>query len=99
MSKGKQTKQRIVDASLKVADRVGYLQTTRDLVATEADCATGLIYRYFPTMDSLRDHLVHKAIERRALRVVGEALAARHPVALALPLHFRQQAAPSFANA
>ncbi|CCV05331.1 hypothetical protein MESS2_1540016 [Mesorhizobium metallidurans STM 2683] len=47
------TRQRILDATIKLHARNGIFGTTWKDIATEADVAVGTVYKHFPTLDQL----------------------------------------------
>ena len=70
-------------AALIVAARCGYQTMSREAIAQEAGCSTGLISRYFGTMLQLRRAVMRAAVTRGDQAVLAQGLAARDPNARA----------------
>lgn len=70
-------KEQIIEAAVKVAGRPGgWSKLTREAVAREAQCADGLISKYFGTMVAFRRTIMRHAIKTANLSVVAQGLAA-----------------------
>jgi len=70
-------KEQIIDAAVKVAGQPGgWAKLTREAVAREAQCAEGLISKYFGTMITFRRTIMRHAIKAANLSVVAQGLAA-----------------------
>ena len=70
-------KEQILNAAIKVAARPGgWGKLTRDAVAREAQCAEGLVSKYFGTMVAFRRSIMRAAIVAENLAVVAQGLAA-----------------------
>lgn len=59
-AKGEETRQRIVDAALRLFERDGYTKTTMRAIAGEAGVSVGNAYYYFPS----KEHLVQGFYQR-----------------------------------
>ena len=69
-------KEQIIDAAIKVAGQPGgWAKLTREAVAREAQCADGLISKYFGTMVTFRRTIMRHAIKAANLSVVAQGLA------------------------
>ncbi len=69
-------KQEILNAAIKVAGRPGgWSKLTRDAVAKEANCAEGLVSKYFGTMITFRRSIMRAAIGAENLVVIAQGLA------------------------
>ncbi|MFD6064043.1 TetR/AcrR family transcriptional regulator [Rhodococcus wratislaviensis] len=68
-NKGAVTRQRIVDASLKLFGTVGYFNTSVDAIAQVADVSRATLYQYFPGKDAIFRELL-EACGKALLRVV-----------------------------
>lgn len=90
-------KDRILGAAMQLANLHGFTGVTRDGVAAKADCACGSVTYYFGNVKKLKTAMVTRAIEAGNLKVLGQALAARHPLALAAPEALRIRALRSLA--
>ena len=73
----------LMSAALIVAARYGYQNMSRDQIADEAKCSTGLISKYFGTMPQLRRAVMRAAVVRGNHTVLAQGLAARDPNARA----------------
>ncbi len=70
-------KYEILTAALIVAGEPGgWSKLTRDAVAREAQCADGLISKYFGTMVTFRRTIMRHAIKAANLSVIAQGLAA-----------------------
>jgi AcrR family transcriptional regulator len=88
-----ETRDRILSAAMQVANLKGYKNVTRNDVAVKADAAVGLVNYYFGEMRKLQTEMVKRAIETENLKIVGQALANRHPLAVKAPEALRIRAA------
>lgn len=69
-------KEQILDAAVKVAGRPGgWSKLTREAVAREAQCADGLVSKYFGTMLTFRRTIMRAAIVRADLSVIAQGIA------------------------
>lgn len=75
-------KKQILDASVKIAKTRGYNHITREDIASEAQCATGLINRYFQTMLQLRRAVMRAAVKQGVLEIVAQGIVAKDPQAM-----------------
>lgn len=67
----------ILNAAMKVAGRPGgWSKLTREAVAREAQCADGLVSKYFGTMLTFRRTIMRAAIVRADLSVIAQGIAA-----------------------
>lgn len=70
-------KLQILNAAIKVVGRPGgWSKLTREAVAREAQCADGLVSKYFGTMVSFRRSIMRAAISAEELGVIAQGLAA-----------------------
>lgn len=86
-------KDKILAAAMQVANLKGYKAVTRNDVAGKADVAAGSVSYHFGDMKKLQTAMVARAIESGNLKVVAQALADRHPLALKAPDELRKRAA------
>ena len=69
-------KYEILTAALAVAARPGgWSKLTRDAVAREAQCADGLVSKYFGTMRAMRRTIMRSAVLTENLPIVAQGLA------------------------
>lgn len=83
---------KILSAAMQLANLCGFSNVTRDGVAAKADVACGSVTYYFKGMKKLRNAMVERAIATENLLVLGQAIAANHPGALAAPEGLRRRA-------
>lgn len=92
-------KQEILDAALRVASTPGgWAQLTRASVSVDADCAEGLVSRYFGTMAAFRRAIMRAAIVSKNLAVVAQGLAAGDPNAQKAPSELKAAAVKTLAG-
>lgn len=83
----------IIAAAVRCAERAGFHQVTREMVAGEAGCSPALITYYWLGMGPLMDDVMELAVATPLLGIVAHGLAARHPAALGAPQTVREAAA------
>lgn len=88
----------ILSAAVVIATQRGLTALTRDTLASSAQVPNGSINYYYTTIDRLRTLVIKHAIEHRILRIVGEAVVARHPVARRANKALRTEAVASLAK-
>lgn len=85
----------ILHAAIKLSERHGYMNITRQDIAQEAKCAEGLVSHYFGTMKMLHRAIVGAAIDQKNVNIIAQALVNKHPRAMRAPQELRVQAAQS----
>lgn len=88
----------ILSAAMQLANLKGYKRVTRADIAKRADVATGSVSYHFGSMRKLQDAMVERAIEAKNLKLLGQALSNRHPLALKAPDALRKAAALQLAE-
>lgn len=83
----------IHEAMLAVAEASDYRFMTRESVATHVGVAAPLINAYVGGVDEMREHTVLLAIKHGRLRIVAQAMAAKHPAVRNLDFQTKLQAA------
>ena len=79
-SKVENSKQQILAAAIRVSARPnGWAKLTRDTVAIEAGCATGLVSKYFGTMQTFRRAIMRECVRIECVAVIAQGLAAGDP--------------------
>jgi DNA-binding transcriptional regulator YbjK len=86
-------KWQIVVKAIGLSKHGGYFQVNFEEVAKAAGISTGLVKRYYPTVDTLRDAIVQKAIAVGDLDVIVQAMASRSPLVSDIPKELKEQAA------
>ncbi len=84
-------RERMLLAAIPLAERYGYDSVSRDMVARAAGVSSSLLSRYWTAPD-FHDALIRKAIEKESYVVLAQALAFKHPAALAAPEDLKQRA-------
>ncbi len=86
----------ILSAAIAVARRPGGWSTlTRDAVAIEAQCAGGLVSKYFGTVPQFRRSIMRAAIERKELSIIAQGIASCYPHAYKASPELRKSALDS----
>lgn len=77
---------------MQLANLTNYRRVTRAQIAKRAGVATGSVSYHFKSMKKLQDAIVGRAVEGKVLKVVAQALANRHPLAVKAPEVIRKAA-------
>ena len=85
----------ILATAVKLAKKEGFRKLTRAGIAQTAKVSTGLVSRYFGSMDKMKDEVMKVAVRERILPIVADGLADRHKVAVRAPEDLKRQAAES----
>ncbi len=72
-------KQSILKAGTELAERQGLAATTRDDIAARVPCSGGSVSFHYGDAKHIRRAIVEAAMTNRNLRVLGWAVAERHP--------------------
>lgn len=88
----------LLEIALQQAEKLGLANLRRIDVATAASVSEALVSARLGTMVNLRRDVMRHAIKTKNLRVLGEGVACRDPVALKAPPDLRQQALASLAQ-
>jgi len=78
-------KTRILNAAIKLANKKGYRNITRDCVAHRAKVSPALVNHYFGTIRQLQKCVLIFAIENRVHNLIVQGLTLRDPLALKIP--------------
>ena len=73
----------LIDSALEVAKTEGYTRMTREQIATQAGCSTGIVSKYLGTMPAMRRTIMRAAVHGGVHAVIVQGLAVRDPHALA----------------
>lgn len=95
MTPYEQRKHEILLAAVAVAEREGWPNIRRDMVAAEVGCSTGLVNNYWDTMMSLSDAVMQYAVENRRFTIVASGLTAGHSAAKGAPARVKREALES----
>lgn len=82
----------ILEAAVSCARREGFDRMSRDGIAREAGCATGLISHYFANMMELRTAVMNQAVADGIVSIVADGLRERDPIARKAPRALRDKA-------
>ena len=82
----------ILSTAMQLANLKGFGNVTRNDIADRAEIATGSVSYHWKSMKKLEAAMVERAIETRNLKVLGQAIAAKHNVALKAPDDLRRDA-------
>lgn len=77
---------------MQLANLHGFGKVTRNMIADRAEIATGSVSYHFKDMRKLAAAMVTRSIETENLKVLGQAIAAKHPLALKAPDELRKRA-------
>lgn len=88
---------KILAAAVALAGEKGFRGYSRNDVASRADVSAGQVNWAYGTMDALHNAVMQKAVDDGLVDIVGQGLAARHPVALAAPQALKDSALASLA--
>ena len=88
---GEARKKLILEAAITFATREGWQYLTRDLIAVEAGCSTGLVSFYWST-PKLRKAVMRQGVRRGILEIIADGLAFNDADALKAPQHLQEQA-------
>jgi len=86
-------KETILGAAVNLARESSYRDISRRDVALAAECASGTVNYHFESMDLLRTAVVEYAVQHEIVEIVADALANKHPTAIAAPEALRRRAA------
>lgn len=93
-------RQRILDASLMLAERHGYRGFTRQQVSEETQTAAGIINRqqYFGSMEGLREAVMLEAVRTGNLRVIAQGLVDGHSATAGIDPELKEAAIRALAS-
>ena len=98
---GEETRQRILQAAVKLAELDGYQWLTRKAVADQAGLgqSASLVSHYFGSMVGLKRAVLRHAVEHRLLPIVAQGLADQHPIVTSASADLRAATAAYLAGA
>ena len=85
----------LVKAATTAAQKLGFLNITREHIALEAGVSPPLVSRYLGDMDSIRNIIMDEAVKLEILPIIAQGLAAGHPGATGASAGLRILAAES----
>lgn len=86
----------ILDAAVDISRSLGYANISRQQVADRAGVSTGLVTKYFGTMNQLRVSIVRQAIKSEVLPIVAQALLNNDPRSKKVSDELRDRALAEF---
>jgi len=89
-------KDHILDAAIKISAVGNYSTITRQEIADAAKVSTGLVARYFGTMQQVRRAVMRAARQRENLTIIAQGLVNNDPNALKAPNPLKERAMKSF---
>lgn len=75
-------KLQILGVAMQLANLKGFGKVTRFDISDQAEIATGSVSYHWKTMRKLEAAMVERAIETHNLKILGQAIANRHPLAM-----------------
>jgi len=78
-------KHAILAAACGVAKRIGYRHITRRLVALEARCSVSLVSCYYPSIESLKQAVIERALLEGDASILLQGMLHKEPLLLAMP--------------
>lgn len=75
----------ILATAVEIAHTLGYQGVHRWRIAKRLKCSEGVVSYHFKTMPKLRDAIIAHAIETEDYKIIVQAFASRHPLALKAP--------------
>lgn len=86
------TKDRILQAAVRLSLLSSYRDPSRSKVARLAQCSENLVSHHFGDMDGLRDAVITHGVKYSIPALVAQGVACKDPIALEAPPHVREAA-------
>ncbi len=86
-------KELLLTTAITMATKKGLAAVTKNGVAREAGVASNTVSYHFKSAPKLIAAVIAEGVRLKNLRIIGEALAIKHPAALAAPDALRRSAA------
>lgn len=93
MSRELKLKPEVLAHALRIAEAVGYTNVTRQAVAEASGVSTGMVSKYFGTMQGLRRAIMSSATHNQNFIVLAQGLAAKDAKAMGAPAWMKTIAA------
>jgi len=77
----KERREQILNAAVDIARTEGFHKLTRDGVAERAKVSYGLVTRYFGTIETLKQHVMRRAVADSIPEIIAAGLAMKDPIA------------------
>lgn len=88
----------IISCAMQLANLHGFGRVTRNMIADRMQIATGSVSYHMKNMRKLERAMVERAIETNNLKVLGQAIAAKHPATKDVPAELKRAAVLSVAG-
>lgn len=88
----------ILSTAMQLANLHGFGNVTRNMIADRAEIATGSVSYHWKSMRKLEAAMVERAIETENLKILGQAISKRHPLATKAPAGLQRAAVLSLAS-
>lgn len=88
----------LLSTAMQLANLHGFGNVTRNMIADRAEVATGTVSYHFKGMKRLEAAMVERAIETQNLKVLGQAISKRHPLATKAPADMQRSAVLALAG-
>ncbi len=75
-------KDKILQVATHLAERVGVAAVSRNMIADKAECAMSAVSYHYGDVKHIHRAIVQAAINNRNMKVLGHAIAERHPLTL-----------------
>lgn len=75
-------KEKMLQVATALAERVGVKAVTRNMIADRAECAMSAVSYHYGDVKHIHRAIVQAAIDNRNMKVLGHAIAERHPLTL-----------------
>lgn len=85
-------KSKLLSTAMQLANLHGFGNVTRNMVADRAEVATGTVSYHFKGMKKMEAAMVERAIETENLKVLGQAISRKHPLATKAPEALQRRA-------
>jgi AcrR family transcriptional regulator len=92
IARGQETKQKILDAAIKIACKKTYQLVTRTEIANEAEVANSLVTYHLGDQSEIIEAILKEAIKREILPIILRGLIDGHPIIMAAPADLRHKA-------
>ena len=97
-SEMEQHKTEMTTAALKLAEKIGFENLTRDNIAEACGVSPALINFRFGTMTDMRRSILRAAVKSESLKIVAYAIATHHPVSKKISPELRKRALDKLAT-
>ena len=90
--KGFKTRMKIADAAIKLCEHTHYHEFTLRMLEEASGCAFAVVRYHFPTMKTLQDCMMSRAIQTESLTVLAMGLADKNDIARNAPKKLKMKA-------